>query len=48
LHHFHLVAGFDFGDAFMAEAKRLLAEEPDNAKLPSIHALAVLALAEIR
>jgi hypothetical protein len=43
----HMVSRFGFGDAFMAEAKRLLAEEPDHVNVPSIQALGVLALAEI-
>lgn len=36
-----------FGDAFVGEAKRLLAEEQNHVNLPSIQALGVLALAEM-
>lgn len=43
----NVVSRMTFGDAFLGEAKRLLAAEPNHVNLPSIQALAVLALAEI-
>lgn len=43
----NIVSRMTFGDAFLGEAKRLLATEPNHVNLPSIQALAVLALAEI-
>ncbi|KAK3396938.1 putative C6-zinc finger TF, regulator of conidiation [Sordaria brevicollis] len=43
----NIVSRMTFGDAFLGEAKRLLASEPNHVNLPSIQALAVLALAEI-
>ncbi|KAK3345539.1 putative C6-zinc finger TF, regulator of conidiation [Neurospora tetraspora] len=43
----NIVSRITFGDAFLGEAKRLLATEPNHVNLPSIQALAVLALAEI-
>ncbi|KAK3387881.1 putative C6-zinc finger TF, regulator of conidiation [Podospora didyma] len=42
-----LISRVTFGDAFFAEAKRLLAVEHSNVSLPSIQALGVLALAEM-
>lgn len=42
-----LVSRVSFGDAFMGEAKGLLAQEEDNVNLPCIQALAILALAEM-
>ncbi|KAK4159697.1 putative conidial development protein fluffy [Cladorrhinum sp. PSN259] len=42
-----LISRVTFGDAFVGEAKRLLAEEHSHVNLPSIQALGVLALAEI-
>ena len=43
----NIVSRMTFGDAFLGEARRLLATEPNHVNLPSIQALAVLALAEI-
>ena len=43
----NIMSRMTFGDAFLGEAKRLLATEPNHVNLPSIQALAVLALAEI-
>ncbi|EGO56196.1 hypothetical protein NEUTE1DRAFT_146941 [Neurospora tetrasperma FGSC 2508] len=43
----NIVSRMAFGDAFIGEAKRLLATEPNHTNLPSTQALAVLALAEI-
>ncbi|KAK1775495.1 hypothetical protein QBC45DRAFT_335226 [Copromyces sp. CBS 386.78] len=42
-----IVSRITFGDAFLGEAKRLLAAEPNHVNIPSIQALAVVALAEI-
>ncbi|KAL2131767.1 hypothetical protein VTI74DRAFT_4617 [Chaetomium olivicolor] len=42
-----LVSSISFGDAFMGEAKGLLAKEQDRVNLPSIQALGILALAEM-
>lgn len=45
--HSRLVSRVTFGDAFLSEARRLLSLEPNHVNLPSIQALAVLALTEI-
>lgn len=42
-----LISKASLGDAFIQEAKKLLAAEEDHADLPSIQALGVLALAEM-
>ncbi len=42
-----LVSRVSFGDAFMGEAKGLLAQDQDHVNLPCIQTLAVLALAEM-
>lgn len=42
-----LISKLSFGDAFIGEAKKLLAAEEEHTSLPSIQALAVLALAEM-
>ncbi|KAK3900155.1 hypothetical protein C8A05DRAFT_17504 [Staphylotrichum tortipilum] len=42
-----LVSRVSFGDAFMGEAKGLLAQEEDHVNLPCIQALAILALTEM-
>lgn len=42
-----LISKVSYGDAFVGEAKRLLAGERDFVNLPSIQALGVLALAEM-
>ncbi|KAK0614888.1 hypothetical protein B0T17DRAFT_371073 [Bombardia bombarda] len=42
-----LISRVTFGDAFLGEAKRLLAAEQSHVNLPSIQALGVLALTEI-
>ncbi|GAB1313681.1 C6-zinc finger TF, regulator of conidiation [Madurella fahalii] len=42
-----LISKVSFGDAFIGEAKGLLAAEEDHVSLPSIQALGVLALAEM-
>lgn len=43
----NLVSRVTFGDAFLGEARRLLSMEHSHVNLPSIQALAVLALTEI-
>lgn len=42
-----LISRISFGDAFIGEAKGLLAEAQDHADLPSIQALGILSLAEM-
>ncbi|KAK4148811.1 hypothetical protein C8A00DRAFT_19422 [Chaetomidium leptoderma] len=42
-----LVSRVSFGDAFMGEAKGLLAKEKDHVNLPCVQALGVLAMAEM-
>ncbi|KAK4198639.1 putative conidial development protein fluffy [Triangularia verruculosa] len=42
-----LISRISFGDAFVGEAKRLLAAETDHVNLPSIQALGILALGEM-
>ncbi|KAK4183792.1 putative conidial development protein fluffy [Podospora australis] len=42
-----LISRVSFGDAFVGEAKRLLAAEHSHVTLPSIQALGILALAEV-
>ncbi|VBB83594.1 Putative Conidial development protein fluffy [Podospora comata] len=42
-----LISRISFGDAFVGEAKRLLAAEDSHVNLPSIQALAILALGDM-